>query len=128
MRYDRWIRGLMTVFGAGPKRTKIRVADGTLHIKVGYIFRLDIALEDIKSARLLGERRRRLIVWAIGVHQTGDGWLINGSRHGVVELTFGRPVKPTKVPLSPLIGGPVRALYLGLAEPEQFITALTSGR
>ncbi|MGC2652534.1 MAG: hypothetical protein WA317_02780 [Mycobacterium sp.] len=77
MRYDRWNRRLLTVFGAGPKRTVIRVADGTLYVKFGRVFRMIIPLQDIKTARL-GERRRRLIVWAIGVHQAGDGWLING--------------------------------------------------
>jgi hypothetical protein len=33
MRYDRWSRPLLTVLGAGPKRTFIRVVDGMLHIK-----------------------------------------------------------------------------------------------
>jgi hypothetical protein len=104
----------------------IRVADGMLRVKFGRFFRMDIALEDITSARLLGDRQRRSIVWAIGVHQAGDGWLINGSRHGVVELSFDHPVKPKKVPMSPLFGGPVHSLYLSLTEPDKFITALNS--
>jgi hypothetical protein len=103
------------------------VADGTLHVKFGRNFRMDIPVKDIKSARLLGERRRRSIAWAIGVHQFGDGWLINGSRDGVVELTFDHPVKPKKVPMSPLLGGPVRSLYLSLTEPSEFIAALKPG-
>jgi hypothetical protein len=105
MRYDRWLRRLLTVFGVGPKGTMIRVADGTLHVKFGRVFRMDIPVKDIKSARPLGERRR-LIVWAIGVHQAGDGWLINGSRVGVVELTFHCPVEPKKVPMAPFSADP----------------------
>jgi hypothetical protein len=127
MRFDRWVRRLVTVFGLGPKRTMIRVADGTLHVKFGRNFQMDIPVEDIKSACPLGERRRRSIVWAIGVHQAGDGWLVNGSRDGIVELTFDPPVKPKKVPMSPLFGGPVRSLYLSLTEPNEFIAALKSG-
>jgi hypothetical protein len=124
LRCDRWVRRVFTLLGAGPNRTVIRVADGTLYVKFGRSFRMDIALEDIKSARMLSERQQRSIVWAIGVHQTSDGWLINGSRHGVVELRLNPPVKPKKVPMSPLFGGPVRSLYLSLTEPDAFITAL----
>jgi hypothetical protein len=124
MRFDRWVRRLLTVSGLGPKRTMIRVADGTLHVKFGRNFRMDIPVKDIKSACLLGERRS--IVWPIGVHQAKDGWLVNGSRDGVVELTFHCPVKPKKVPMGPLFGGPVRSLYLSVTEPEGFMTALKS--
>jgi hypothetical protein len=126
MRYDRWSRPLLTVLGAGPKRTFIRVVDGMLHIKF-ISFRIDVPLQYVRSARLLGERRRRLVVWAIGVHPFGDGWLINGSAQGVVELTFDRPVKPAKVPGGPLFAYPVRSLFISLTEPEQFIAALKPG-
>lgn len=124
MRYDRWVRYALTISGVGPQRTTIRVDDGLLCVKLGRAFHMVVALQDIKSARLLP--RKSPIVWAIGIHQTGDSWLINGSRDGIVELTFAGPIKPKKVPMGPLFGGPVRALYLGLAEPEDFITALKS--
>jgi hypothetical protein len=90
--------------------------------KYGRAFRIDVPLEDIKFARQRTERRR----WAIGVHYTGDGWLVNGSRHGIVELKSSCPVRPKKAPGGPLLNGPIRTLILSLTEPEKFIAALTS--
>ena len=59
MRYDRWYRPLAIVCGLGPNGTIIRVADDTLHVKHGWAFRLDVPLEDIKSARLAPRDRWR---------------------------------------------------------------------
>jgi len=112
----------ITALGLGAKRTVIRVADGTLYIKYGRAFRIDVPREDIKFARQRTERRP----WAIRVPYTGDGWLVNGSRHGIVELKFSCPVRPKKVPGGPLLNGPIRTLILSLTEPEKFIAAPTS--
>jgi hypothetical protein len=121
MRYDRWYRPLATVFGLGPKWTTIQVVDDTLRVKHGWAFRIDVPLKDIKSARLVRKRP-----WAWGVHQAKDGWLVNGSRHGIVEVKFASPVKPKK-PLSSLpFSGPFRSLYLSLTKPDSFIAALNS--
>jgi hypothetical protein len=70
LRYDRWSRPLLTVLGTGPKRTIIRVAGGTLHVKFGWMLRIDVPLEDIKFAHLEPKR-----CWAVGLHQSGDHWL-----------------------------------------------------
>jgi hypothetical protein len=122
MRYDRWYRPWATVFGLGPKFTTIRVADGTLYVRQGRLFRIEVPLKDIKSAQLHRERRR----WALGIHGGPHGWLINGSRHGIVELTFARPAKPKGLlpKSSTWLGEPVRSLYLSPADPENFIAAV----
>jgi hypothetical protein len=124
LRYDRWSRPLLTVLGTGPKRTIIRVAGGTLHVKFGWMLRIDVPLEDIKFAHLEPKR-----CWAVGLHQSGDHWLVNGSRHGVVKIALTRPVHPEKTTGSRLflIPGPVRVLYHSLTEPESFVAALESG-
>lgn len=99
----------------------IRLIDGTLHVKHGWAFDIDIPLEDIESARPAGKRP-----WALGVHKAADGWLVNASRQGIVELKFARPIKPKKVPpgTGRWLGGPVGSLYISLAEPESFIAAV----
>jgi hypothetical protein len=119
MRYDRWYRPLAIVCGLGPNRTKIRVADDTLHVKHGWAFRLDVPLKDIKSARLAPGRP---LAW--GVHPMGDAWLVNASRDGVVELKFARPATSKSVKLSAGTWAEVHSLCLSLAEPEGFIAAL----
>lgn len=121
MRYDRWYRPLATVLGVGPKWTKIRVAEGALHVRHGWVFRIDVPLKDIKSARLV---RERPFTW--GVHPMGDAWLVNGSRDGVVELKFARPVTSKSVKLLAGSWAEVSCLYISLTEPESFVAALKS--
>ncbi len=122
MRYDRWYRPVATVIGLGPKRTVIRVADGTLQIRHGWAFRLDVPLENIRSARLWPKRP-----FAWGVHPGGDIWLVNGSRDGIVELVFTRPVTSKSVKLMANDWAEVRTLYLSLEEAENFVAAVKAG-
>ncbi len=121
MRYDRWYRPLATVMGLGPKRTSIRVADGALHIKHGWAFRIDVPLHDVKSTRLI---RQRPLGW--GVHPLGDAWVVNGSRDGIVELNFARPVTSKTVKMLAGDWAEVRCLYLSLTDPDGFRSALKS--
>jgi hypothetical protein len=97
------------------------VVDGTLHVKFGRIFQVDVPLKDIKSARVAPKRW-----WAVGVHQAGGRWIVNGSRQGVVEIEFARSVTPKKTLGGGLPEDPVRSLYLSLREPESFVAALRS--
>lgn len=121
MRYDRWYRPFATVLGLGPKRASIRVADGFLQVRSGWAFAMDVALNNVESARPAPER-----MWGWGVHQACNGWLVNGSRHGMVEIRFVHPVKPTKAPTAGLFNKPVRCLYVSVTDPDTFIAALTS--
>lgn len=92
-----------------------------LQIKHGWAFRLDIPLNNIRSARLVS---RRPFTW--GVHTGGDVWMVNGSRDGIVELKLARPVTSKSVKLQSNRWGEVRSLLLSLTDPEGFIAALTS--
>ena len=116
LRYDRWYRPLATVFGAGPKRTSVRLEAGALHVRYGRLFRIDVPSGSVESARRLDLRP-----FGWGVHVLGDGWLVNGSRDGIVCVRFSSPIKPAK---APLFAWPVRSLSLSLEDPEGFLTAL----
>jgi hypothetical protein len=118
MRYDRWYRPVATMTGLGPKRTTIRVADGTLHIKHGWAFGLDVPLQDVRSARRVDGRR---CGW--GVHTLGDIWVVNGSRDGMVELTFDRPFTSGTVQRM-MKWAEVRSLLISVTEPDAFIALL----
>lgn len=120
MRYDRWYRPLATVLGLGPARASVTVADGFLRVRSGWAFAMDVTLDNIESARTAPER-----MWGWGVHQACNGWLVNGSRHGVVEIRLAHPVKPTKAPTAGLFNRPVRCLYVSVTNPDALITALT---
>lgn len=115
LRFDRWYLPLATAFGLGPKRTVIRVADGTLTVKHGWAFAITIPLGSITAANLVTARP---LAW--GVHTSVDGWLVNGSRDGIVEIRF-TPMKPTKAPWTT---GIIRQLLLSVTDPDGLITAL----
>jgi hypothetical protein len=121
MRYDRWYRALATVLGIGPKRTMIRVDDDTLHVRHGWMFRIDVPLKDIKSAHLVSARP---LAW--GIHPMGDSWMVNGSRDGIVELKLAHPVSSKSVRTLTSSWGEVRSLYISLTDPDSFIAALMS--
>lgn len=123
MRYDRWTRPLLTILGAGPKRTNIRVADGRLDVRFGRRFQMTVPVAEIHVARPIKAQRS-----AIGMHLAGDGWLINGSAHGIVELRFTRPIAPNRTPGGGLFSGPVRSLRLSVIDPDRFIAALNPQR
>ncbi|QLL05321.1 hypothetical protein [Mycobacterium vicinigordonae] len=119
MRFDRWYRFIAAVLGAGPKRTTIRVGDVTLTIEHGWIFRIEVPLKDIRSARRISMRP---LAW--GVHPMGDAWMVNGSRDGFVELKFSRPVTSKSVQRISSTWGEVRCLYLSLVDPDGFVEAV----
>ncbi|CAJ1505033.1 hypothetical protein MU0083_003588 [[Mycobacterium] kokjensenii] len=123
MRYDRWYRPLATVVGLGPARASIRVADGLLQVRSGWAFAIEIPLDYVESARPAPER-----MWGWGVHQACNGWLVNGSRHGVVEIRLTHGVKPSKAPTAGIFNKPVRCLYVSVTDPDTFIAAATSSR
>lgn len=126
MRYDRWYRPLASVLGAGPKWTAIRVAGGELRIQHGWMFRLDVPLTEIESARAIPDRP---FTW--GVHRAPDGWLVNGSRSGIVQIRFIHPVRPKRPPLGASLGpaglnGAANAVYISVTDPEGFVAALST--
>lgn len=119
MRYDRWYRPLATVVGLGPKRTTISVTEDALQVRHGWVFRLDIPLTKIASVRAVD---RRPFSW--GVHTSGDSWLVNGSRDGIVEIALARAVTSKSVRLQSNSWGEVRTLCLSLVDPDDFVTVL----
>ncbi|MBA0047831.1 hypothetical protein [Mycobacterium sp. NPDC050853] len=115
LRYDRWYLPLATALWLGPNRTVIRVADGMLTVKNGWAFSIQIPLTSITSAKHVPERP---MAW--GVHASGDGWLVNGSRDGIVEIRF-TPMKPKNAPWT---AGTIRQLLLSVTDPDGLIAAV----
>ncbi|MUM16937.1 hypothetical protein FZI91_20525 [Mycobacterium sp. CBMA271] len=115
LRYDRWYLPLATALLMGRKRTIIRVADGALTVKHGWAFSIQIPLTSIRSAIARAEKP---LAW--GVHPSGTGWLVNGSRCGIVDIQYSPPIKP-KAPMS---FGAVGGLQLSVTDPEGLIAAL----
>ncbi|MFV8308453.1 hypothetical protein [Mycobacteroides chelonae] len=116
LRYDRWYLPIATAMGLGTRRTIIRISDGALTVKHGWAFAITIPLTSIRSAVV---RTEKPLAW--GVHASGTGWLVNGSREGIVDIQYAPPIKP-KAPMS---FGPVGGLQLSVTDPEGLVSALS---
>lgn len=120
MRYDRWYRVIATLMWIGPKRTRIRLddADGVLRVRHGWAFRLDAPYSVIQSAELVTGRP---LAW--GVHCTGDKWMVNGARDGIVEIKFSPAIALDKVPMA---FAPIRGLWVSVVDEGSFAAALNA--
>lgn len=116
MRVDRWYRLLATLMWMGPKRTLVRLdnTDRVLRVRHGWAFHLEAPYSSIRSAELLAGR---------GVHCTGDSWVVNGSRDGIVEIKFSPAVQLHKVPMA---FAPIRSLWISIVDADRFVSALKS--
>lgn len=116
LRYERWFLPFSVPFGLGPKRSEIRIADDTLHVKFGWGFRTAVPLSSIVKVEANHDR-----VYSWGVHGWRGRWLVNGSSKGIVELTIDPPTK------AHFMGAPVAlsTLWVSVAEPEALIEACT---
>jgi hypothetical protein len=116
LRYDRAFLPLSVPLGLGPKRSDVRIAGDTLHIKMGWAFKAEVPLSSITNATPNHDR-----VYSRGVHGWRGRWLVNGSSDGMVELTVDPPARAyvTGVAIS------LRTLTVSVTNPEALIEACT---
>jgi hypothetical protein len=114
IRFDSWYRPLATPLGLGPGRSDVTVANGTLHVSMGWGFSADIPLAAITDAK---PARGPFLGW--GVHGFRGRWLVNGSLQGVVELTIDPPVRAKIVGVSTTL----RTLLVSVTDPDALIAA-----
>lgn len=125
IRYDRWCGWFLGALGLGRRWSHVIVDRrggaghrGTVAVRMGWGFSAEIPLDHIVVVRLAD---RPFIGW--GVHGWRGRWLVNGSLQGVVEIGIDPPVRGwlAFVPLR------LRTVYVSLADPDAFLTALGTG-
>jgi hypothetical protein len=94
--FDRPSRIPMTVLGAGPKVSYVKVSSSTVDIRMGWAFQATIPREAVASARPLNaglsELRGPLRLSVLrGVNFWQGTALVNGAGTGLVEITLDRP-------------------------------------
>ncbi|MCH9642878.1 MAG: PH domain-containing protein [Actinomycetia bacterium] len=115
LRYQRWFLALATPLGLGPNRSDVSIRDDILHVAMGWGFSADIPLDSVKDARVCHDR-----IFAIGVHGGWRGrWLVNGSPHGIVELTIDPPVRATVMGVTTKL----RVLMVSVTDTSELIAA-----
>jgi hypothetical protein len=116
LRYERWFLPLSVPLGLGPKKSEVRIADGTLHVKMGWGFDAHIPIASITRAEATEER-----AFTAGVHYSSGRWLVNGSSKGLVTLTIEPPVKAKAAFRTVML----RSLVVSVTDPEALIAACT---
>ena len=119
LRFERWYLPLSVPIGLGPKNSELRVADGTLHVKMGWAFDAHIPVASITKAEAPTERA---FTW--GVHYSRGRWLVNGSTRGLVALTIEPPVRAKAVGRTVTL----RSLWVSVTDPDALIAACTAAR
>jgi len=114
LRYERWFLPFSVPLGLGPKRSEVRIEDGTLHVRFGWGFRTEIPLTSIKDAKPNNDR-----VYAWGAHGWRGRWLVNGSSKDIAELTIDPPARAY------VMGAPIKlqTLYVSVTDPQALIAA-----
>lgn len=113
--YSRGNRFFMGLIGVGPRFSGVVIDDEGVRIRMGWGFRARIPLASIQRA---GAAERPFFAW--GAHGWRGRWLVNGSSKGIVALEIDPPARGWA------IGFPLRlrVVYVSLADPDGFITAL----
>lgn len=117
LRYDRWCGWLLGALGMGRRWSRATVAGGELEVDMGWSFHATIPRAQI---RRVVQADRPFIGW--GVHGWRGRWLVNGSLQGLVAVEIDPPVR-ARVMFVPVR---LRTLYLSLADPGGFETALAT--
>jgi hypothetical protein len=94
--FDRPSRKPMTVLGAGPKLSRVKVSSSTVDIHMGWAFQATIPREAVASARPLNRGLSELsgplgLSVLRGVNYWRGTALVNGAGTGLVEITLDRP-------------------------------------
>jgi hypothetical protein len=115
--YSRGNRVLMGLVGVGPRFSGVVIDDEEISVRLGWGFYAHIPIADIQR---VGTSERPFFAW--GAHGWRGRWLVNGSSKGIVALEIDPPARGWA------IGFPLRlrVLYVSLADPDAFITALTT--
>lgn len=108
-------RPLLSVVGAGPRFSSVRIDGDQLRVRMGWSFRADIPLASITSVEPFTG-----LVGGIGVHGWRGTWLVNGAARGVVSIHIDPPVRARA------LGVPVRLriLQVSVEDPDALIAAL----
>lgn len=118
-RYDRWCGWLLGLLGIGRRRSQVVVADGHVDVTMGWAFRAVVPVDRIVDAR---RAERPFFGW--GVHGWRGRWLVNGSLQGLVAIEIDPAVRARVV----MVPGRLRTVWISLADPDAFLTALAGIR
>ncbi len=118
--YDKLV-WLATITGGGPKSSAVEVGPDEIRVRMGSNFELAIPRSSVRSV----SRSQAKIGATQGVHGRAGRWLVNGSAHGLVEITIDPPAYAERRLSTMFSPAKVTSLIVSLADPDGFIAAVT---
>lgn len=111
------LRVLMALVLAPYGESRVEIDDDEVRVRMGGAFRAEVPRASIRS---VGPDRGPITGY--GAHGWRGTWLVNTSSSGLVRVDLALPARATLLFAVPV---KLRVLRLSLAEPEEFIDALT---
>jgi hypothetical protein len=105
--------------GDGPGHGGVEIESDVLKVRMAG-FHLDIPRTSVRSVNLSKHQTRG----TIGVHSRRGRWIVNGSHHGLVELTIDPPCYTSRQPDTLFLRMRVTSLIVSLVDPDGFIAAI----
>jgi len=124
--FDRPSRVPMTVLGAGPKVSRVKVSPSTVNVRLGWAFQASFPREAVASSRRLhgglSELHGPLGLRVLrGVNYWRGTALVNGAGTGLVEITLDRSIVVRLGPLRVRM----RRLVVSADDPSGLVAALS---
>ena len=116
IRVDPLFRGLFAILGASPARDFVAVDALRVQVRLGWLFRADIARRALSGASL-----HRDVFGSWGAHGWRGRWLVNGSSRGIVEIDLDPAQRAYLLGVWPIT---LRVLFVSLEDPDGLLAAL----
>jgi hypothetical protein len=109
-----------TLVGGGPGKSGVEVGPYEIRVRMG-IYKFDIPRRSVRSA----SRSQEKLHGTSGVHMNKKGQLlVNGSAHGLVEVTIEPPCYTNRALSTMFVKESVNSLLVSLVDPGGFIAAV----
>jgi hypothetical protein len=118
MRYGVF-RPVLSLFGTGPRFSRVTVDSDTLRVRMGWAFQADVPLGSIT-----GVKHHKGLVGGIGVHGGRGWWLVNGGIKGIVDISIDPPARARVLG----VRARLRTLQVGVEAPEELMAVLNGSR
>jgi hypothetical protein len=105
--------------GDGPGHGGVEIYADVLKVRMAG-FHLDMPRTSVRSVKLSTQQTRG----TIGVHSRRGTWIVNGSHHGLVEVTIDPPCYTPRQPDTLFLRMRVTSLIVSLVDPDGFIAAI----
>jgi hypothetical protein len=110
------LRRIFALTGCTPRNSYLELDEERLHLRMGVMFRADVARASVQSATQAPDSPL-----SIGVHGWRGRWIVNGAAGPMVAISISPPAHAR------VLGFPVRLreLWVSVDDPDALVAAVT---